>query len=59
MQIKKYTQQQANFVKAGATLCVECQMGFYGDKSCGCSGIVKFPLNSPSGCFCVKKSEDK
>lgn len=56
----KFTKQQECYKKAGATLCIECQMGFYGDKSCGCNGMAKLPKNSPSGCFCgVKIKEEK
>ena len=56
----KFTKQQESFKKAGATLCIECKMGFYGDKSCGCNGMAKLPKNSPSGCFCgVKIKEEK
>ena len=55
-----FTKQQESFKKAGATLCIECKMGFYGDKSCGCNGMAKLPKNSPSGCFCgVKIKEEK
>lgn len=53
----KYTKQQEVFVKAGATLCVECKSGFYGDKSCGCSGMIKLPKSSSSGCFCGEKTK--
>lgn len=48
----KYTKQQEAYIKAGATLCVECAMGFNGDKSCGCNGMQKLPKSSPTGCFC-------
>ena len=51
----KYTKQQQSFVNAGATLCVECRLGYYGDKSCGCNGAIKLPKTNPSGCFCGKK----
>lgn len=53
----KYTKQQEAYVKAGATLCVECKMGYYGDKSCGSGGMQKLPKNSPAGCFRGKKKE--
>lgn len=54
----KYTKQQDVFVKAGATLCVECKLGFYGDKSCGSNGMIKLSKNSSSGCFCGEKTKD-
>ena len=56
--IMKHTKQQENYIKAGATLCIECKRGFNGDKSCGCNGMVKLPKSSPSGCFCGEKMEE-
>ena len=55
----KYTKQQEAYKKAGATLCIECQMGYNGDKSCGCNGMQKLPKTSPTGCFCGKKKGDR
>lgn len=54
----KYTKKQENYVKAGATLCVERQKGFYGDKSCGSNGMQKLPKTSASGCFCGVKIKE-
>lgn len=54
----KYTKQQEAYIKAGATLCIECTMGYNGNKSCGCNGMVKLPKNSPTGCFCGEKFEE-
>lgn len=54
----KYTKQQECYIKAGATLCIECKRGFNGYKSCGCNGMVKLPQSSPTGCFCGEKIEE-
>lgn len=54
----KYTKQQKSFIDAGATLCVECKLGYYGDKSCGSNGAIKLPKTSYSGCFCGEKIKD-
>lgn len=54
----KYTKQQEVSVKAGMTLCVECKMGWNGDKSCGSMGMTKQPKTSTNGCFCGEKIPD-
>ena len=57
-----YTKRQESYIKSGATLCIECKMGFNGDKTCGCNGMVKLPKNSPTGCFLgvkINESEAK
>lgn len=51
MKLTKYTKQQECMIKAGMTLCVECPLGYYGDKSCGSNGMQKLPKNSTNGCF--------
>ena len=54
-----YTKQQQNNVNAGMVLCVECKTGFNGDKSCGCSGMVKLPKTATNGCFLGEKIEEE
>lgn len=53
----KYTPQQEAYIKAGATLCIECKKGYNGDKSCGCNGAIKMSKTSSVGCFCGEKME--
>lgn len=55
----KYTAHQEAYIKAGATLCVECKLGYNGNKSCGSNGMQKLPKTSATGCFCGSKMEDK
>lgn len=51
MKLIKYTKKQENVIKAGMTLCVECPIGYYGDKSCGSNGMQKVNEKDTSGCF--------
>lgn len=51
----KYTKQQQASVNAGMVLCVECQTGYNGDRTCGCNGMVKLPKTATSGCFLGKR----
>ncbi len=51
MKLAKYTKQQECMIKAGMTLCVECPLGYNGDKSCGSNGMQKLPQKSTNGCF--------
>lgn len=49
--MQKYTKQQEVMVKAGMTLCIECPLGYYGDKSCGSNGMLKVKQKDTYGCF--------
>lgn len=59
MKLSKYTKQQECMKKAGMTLCVECPLGYYGDKSCGSNGMQKVNEKDTSGCFrpCAESEE--
>ncbi len=54
----KYTKQQQTMIAAGMVLCVECKTGWNGDKSCGCSGMLKLPKTSTNGCFSGERIPD-
>ena len=51
MKLLKYTKQQECMINAGMTLCVECPLGYYGDKSCGSNGMLKVSEKDTCGCF--------
>jgi hypothetical protein len=57
MKLEKYTKKQEAVVNAGMTLCVECPNGYYGDKSCGASGMQRLNLKDTSGCFRPKSEK--
>ena len=53
-----YTFEQKKMMQKGYTLCVECQKGHLGDKSCGANGAMNLPPDMPSGCLSGKKIND-
>ena len=55
----KYTKQQEAFIKAGATLCIECKRGYNGNKSCGSLQVKNPPKSSILGCFCGEKIKEE